>query len=281
VSYRQHYEKALNPTPGDLKHNLLEELRSYLKINLDDTALYEACQKAPQRILDEWKKEKIDVRDSKAVTQFYLNKDFYCYELIGLEIDAPMQRQEQLLEIGEVLKAAGSKLGCDYGSGIGTLGIYLNRIGVTCDFADVSQVNLDFVAARLKKRNLNQPRLINLLKETLPPNQYDFVTAFDVIEHVADPLALVKEIIGKLKVGGLFIFNLLYHDEGDSPHILRDPNPIRKNIRSFGMEKVGSIGEFKIYKKASRPEFMNKILGYVDNVFWDMKEKIDQYKKGK
>jgi 2-polyprenyl-3-methyl-5-hydroxy-6-metoxy-1,4-benzoquinol methylase len=281
VKYRDHYEKALNPAQGPLKNNLLEELRSYLNLNLDDEGLYQVCQQATNRILEEWKKEKIDVRDPAAVTSFYVNKDFYCYELIGLEIDAPIYRQEQLFMFVDLLKSAGKLMGCDYGSGIGTLGIYFNQNGLLCDFADVSETNLNFVATRLKKRGLNQPRLINLLKQDLPSNEYDFITAFDVIEHVAEPLELIKKISEKLKPGGIFIFNLLYHDEHDSPHILRDPNPIRKNMRGYGFSKVGSIGEFKVYKKVVRPDFVNSILRSADTAFWDFKGKIDRLKKGK
>jgi 2-polyprenyl-3-methyl-5-hydroxy-6-metoxy-1,4-benzoquinol methylase len=279
VTYQDHYKAALNPISGDLKLNLLRELKSYLKISTDEETVYKTCQQATQNILDNWQKQKINPTDATAVSSFYTNMDLYCYELIGLEIDAPVYRQEQLKQFVELLKNNKRLRGCDFGSGIGTLGIYLNQNGVQCDFADVSDINLDFISARLQQRNLKGVKTINLNREQLPAEHYEFITAFDVLEHVANPIEIIQEIHSKLRVDGLFIFNLIYHNEENTPHILGDPNPIRKSIRGFGFRKLTSIGEFKVYKKVDRPAFVNSTIRALDEVFWNFKTKVQTYKQ--
>lgn len=271
--YQTKYLETLNPGSGALKANLLSELRSYCHLTLNDDELYEACKKAPEAILQEWRERKINPSDKAAVTAFYVDTKLYCYELLALEIDAPIYRQEQLVSFVDLLKKHGKLRGLDYGSGIGSLGIYLNRNEIHCDFADVSETNLNFISERLKRRNLSGPRLINLIKEEVPSNQYDFFTAFDVLEHVTDPLAFVSELASKLREGGFFIFNLL-GGEHDTPHLVRDPNLLRKNIRGFGMRKIGAIGEFKVYQKVKSPAIVNQLLRWADSLFWSFREKV-------
>jgi 2-polyprenyl-3-methyl-5-hydroxy-6-metoxy-1,4-benzoquinol methylase len=275
TTYQPHYLEALNPGSGNLRSNLLGELRDYLGIQLDDQALYTKCHGATVDILDEWRRRKIDPKDTKAVTAFYIDTKLYCYELIAIEIDVSEGRQEQLRAFADLLKKENKLHGCDYGSGIGTLGIYLNRNGIRCDFADVSDTNLGFIRKRLERRGLSKDiETINLTREKLRPEAYDFVTAFDVLEHSSDPVALIQEITSKLKPGGLFIFNMLYDNEPDTPHVLMDPNPIRKNIRGFGMTMVGAIGEFKIYRKVNRPAVVNHLIRGLDTAFWSLRQTV-------
>jgi 2-polyprenyl-3-methyl-5-hydroxy-6-metoxy-1,4-benzoquinol methylase len=243
-----------------------------------DEQLFQLCKDAPEHIVQEWRKRNINPRDHDAVMRFYIETQLYCYELIGMEIEAPIERQKQLRQFADFLIQNGKVVGCDYGSGIGTLGIFLNRSRIQCDFADVSDINLSFIRERLRQRNLPPVRLINLLREKLPENQYDFITAFDVLEHAADPLKVIEDISSKLKVDGLFIFNLLYDNEENTPHVLLDPNPIRKKLRSFGLKKVGNIGEFKIYRKVARSRFTNQLLLILDSAFWNAREALQKLK---
>lgn len=273
MTYQEKYLEGLNPAPGDLKANLLSELRSFYGLSLNDDELYEICKKAPASILQEWRERKINPSDKAAVTAFYVDTKLYCYELLGLEIDAPDSRQNQLISFVDLLKKHSKVRGLDYGSGIGTLSIYLNRNGIRCDVADVSETNLNFISERLKRRGINQSRLIHLIHEEVPSSEYDFITAFDVLEHVTDPLAFVSDLTSKLRDNGLFIFNLLGGEE-NTPHLLRDPNLIRKTIRGFGMKKIGTVGEFKIYQKVNRPAFVNALLRTADSVFWAFREKL-------
>jgi 2-polyprenyl-3-methyl-5-hydroxy-6-metoxy-1,4-benzoquinol methylase len=268
------YEKALNPVSfgkGSLKANLLAELRAYLKTDLSDDALFEKCKGATDDLIVEWRKRGIDPKNDQAVTGFYTENNLYCYELLAFEIEPPGNRVSQLEEIVKLLKREGKLHGLDYGSGIGTLGIYLNQNGIHCDLADVSAPNLEFVSQRLKNRGITRPKLYPILKEEIPEGRYDFITAFDVLEHVADPVAMIDQISRKLKPGGLFLFNVIHNNEENTPHVLMDADLIRKHIRGFGLERVGNIDEHKIYRKTDRPAWMNGLVHRFDALFWDLR----------
>lgn len=266
------YDSALNYAPGNLAANLLAELRQYTGSTASDDELLAQCRAATAAINEEWRAKKIDPKDKEAVTRFYVETSLYCYELIGIEIDTAPARQELLAHLTALLKQHGKLHGCDYGSGVGTLGIYLNRNGIQCDFADVSPKNLGFVKQRLERRGITGRTLYPLMNEKLPAGKYDFITAFDVIEHVADPEALLTELVSKLKTDGLLIYNLIYNNEPDTPHVLQDPNIVRKKIRGLGMTMVGTLEEFKIYRKVDRPALMNRAIELADRAFWDLRE---------
>ena len=102
--YDEHYLKALNPQAGDLKANLLAELRGYFNLAARDEDLYETCRNAGASIFQQWRERKIDPKDKAAVTKFYVETPLYCYELLGIEIDAPKYRQDQLKDFAELLK---------------------------------------------------------------------------------------------------------------------------------------------------------------------------------
>lgn len=101
--YEKHYEAAMNYRPGDLKANLLAELRSYLNLGpVNDDELFRDCKGATDAILQSWRSRKINPKNKEAVTQFYVETPLYCYELIGFEIDTPLHRQKQLEDFAKL-----------------------------------------------------------------------------------------------------------------------------------------------------------------------------------
>lgn len=286
------FQAAVGLRPGEkLKETSVQELKAFLNLPEAFDAIRNRCEGATQEILAEWRDQKISPSDSKAVLRFYQQTGLYCYELIGLEYQFGDHRARQFYEIAEVIKKIIKKSlpnpqspirGCDFGSGVGTLGIYLNRLGLPCDFADVSALNLSFIGERLKSRGIQGVQTIlldgELSNRALQNDRYDFITAFDVLEHAVNPRELLRSMISKIKVGGLLIFNLLYDNEEGTPHLLRDPNLIRTEIRGMGMAKVGSIGEFKVYQKRDRWAITNSLLRSLDKAFWFMKGRLKRNK---
>lgn len=277
------FQEAIGFSPGgNLAETSVQELGEFFGLSDSTDRIRGRCETATQDILGEWKASKISPTDREAVLKFYQETRLYCYELIGLEYQFGEHRAKQVFKIAEMIKkirgSQSNLLGCDFGSGVGTLGIYFNRQGLPCDFADVSQLNLDFISQRLKRRGIVRCKTILLDGEisnrALEANRYDFITAFDVLEHAVDPKELLRSMVSKLKVGGLLVFNLLYDNEEGTPHILRDPNLIRTEIRGMGMAKVGSVGEFKVYQKKSRWPVTNALLRGLDKVFWTIKDGV-------
>ena len=188
-------------------------------------------------------------KDEAAVTRFYVETDLYLYELLGSEIDASEHRMGQDAELADFLLAQGKKRGLDYGSGIGTLGIYLNQSGDSSrDFAtSPTRTSPSFARAPARPRNLQAPRCFSLLKEKLQAGATSFITAFDVLEHVTLRSPIRRS--AQLRPGGLFIFNLLADEEEDSLHILKDLNRSERRSATGPAERSASWGSSRSIKK--------------------------------
>jgi 2-polyprenyl-3-methyl-5-hydroxy-6-metoxy-1,4-benzoquinol methylase len=59
--------------------------------------------------------------------------------------------------------------------------------GFDVTVADISDVLLAFAAWRLRRRGY-PVRTIDLKRESLPPDGFDLVACFDVLEHIPRPL---------------------------------------------------------------------------------------------
>ncbi len=69
-------------------------------------------------------------------------------------------------------------------------------------------VGIDMVAADVKRHRSLAGRVAgNIERLPFAPESFDLVTANMVIEHVADPRALLEQVFGVLRSKGLFIFH--------------------------------------------------------------------------
>lgn len=93
----------------------------------------------------------------------------------------------------------------DYGCGAGNIGIYLLENGLCCDFIDIKGEITQFVEWRLKKRNLKANVYWHTDCEKLKP-EYDLVFMVNVLEHLKDPIMVIKNIHRILKSGGYFYY---------------------------------------------------------------------------
>lgn len=105
---------------------------------------------------------------------------------------------------------AGGRL-VDVGCGIGADGLALMRGGghdVT--FADFDNPSVAYLRTRL--RDGESPRIVDLDREALPPG-HDLAYAFDVLEHVEEPFAL----LGSMEAAAsLVLVNLLEPEPGET-----------------------------------------------------------------
>lgn len=256
-----------------LTHDLLSELRQHFSIpeTVSDEQLLQICKQGSGKLIQEWREKNIDANNPASILKFYSETQAYCYELVALDLAATEARKQQLAEFSNSLRQLGKKRGLDFGSGIGSTGIYLIKNGFDCEFADVSRTNLGFIQLRLRNRKL-QSKTHQLPEAKIPQGSYDFILAMDVLEHVADPMEKIRELRTYLKADGVLLFNVIAgHSEDDPLHIMHDPFLIRKRIRSFGFNKIGSIGEFKIYRRVERPKLVNAVWNALDSVFWTVR----------
>ncbi|MBL7716113.1 MAG: class I SAM-dependent methyltransferase [Bdellovibrionales bacterium] len=266
-------------SPTEVQTNLLGELREYFKIptEVTDTAILDRCRNATQSLTDEWRGWAKPLESEGEITQFYRTTHQYCYELVGLDIASSAHRRQQLFEFQALLKEKGKVKGLDYGSGVGSTGLYLRGCGFEVDYADVSKTNLGFIQLRSKNRGFGCTTY-DLVEQSIPESTYDFILAMDVLEHVPDPLKTLNDLHRYLKPDGLLFFNLIVNHndhDGDPLHLLQDPYLIRKNIRKTGFARVGSVGEFKIYQRSGLPKPLRTLFGSFDHAFWAFRQKYD------
>ncbi|MEI6970796.1 MAG: methyltransferase domain-containing protein [bacterium] len=83
----------------------------------------------------------------------------------------------------------------DYGCGVSDMGLILAKMGAIVTIADLDNRKLDFTEWRYKRRSLVCQRLGVEDTETIPDlaaASFDLVIATEILEHVRDPLALLK-----------------------------------------------------------------------------------------
>lgn len=111
----------------------------------------------------------------------------------------------------------------DYGCGIGSDGLMLLEAGYRVEFADFDNPSSAFLRWRLKQRSLDAP--VHDLDRWVP-HGFDAAYAFDVIEHVADPYAFLREVESR---AALVEVNLLEFDPHEQE--LHYELPIRDLLR--------------------------------------------------
>jgi len=99
----------------------------------------------------------------------------------------------------------------DYGCGVSDIGLILAAMGARVTIADLDDRKLAFAHWRYRQRDL--PCEVIPVRDTevipdLGDSRYDLVLATEILEHVRDPLALLRALTRSLKAEGL-LFNTL------------------------------------------------------------------------
>jgi SAM-dependent methyltransferase len=150
-----------------------------------------------------------DVGDEQ---RFYRTSTGYLYNLTAFAMTGT-----KLPYLRELVRRipAGARL-LDYGCGIGSDGLALLRAGYHVEFADFANPSTDYLRWRLRHHSLEAP--IHDLEAGVPAG-FDAAYAFDVIEHVPDPFAFLREMEAR---AALVEVNLLEPepDDQDLHHVL-------------------------------------------------------------
>ena len=174
----------------------MEELRAYLGDEYDHSALQQY-----QRTLDE---EWAGCGDEDV---FYRASRGYLYNLTAFAMTDT--KLPYLAELTLRLPVGARVL--DYGCGIGSDGLMLLEAGYRVEFADFDNPSTAYLRWRLERRGLDAP--VHDLDQAVPGG-FDAAFAFDVLEHVREPWAFLREMEERAALVEVNVLEFHAHEQG-------------------------------------------------------------------
>ena len=158
--------------------------------------------------------------------------------------------EETLIRYNSIVEISRGKKVLDFGGGIGTLSLLLYSLGIDTTYYDLGGCNSDFAIKRFKKYNTNIKWCLDdyrKIKET-----FDVIVFFDVLEHLEDPVRVVKDVSGLLSCDGglIYIFAPFSAIESHPMHLIPngkkyiDFSEFDKELKDNNILKIGDF----IYK---------------------------------
>jgi len=175
----------------------LSELRAYLGDGYDHARLVsweEQLDREFERVGDE--------------DCFYRSSNGYLYNLTAFAVSKT--KLPYLRDLTGLVEPGARLL--DYGCGIGSDGLALAEAGYRVVFADFDNPSTRYLRWRLERRGISAE--VYDLDAGPPPPGFDLAYAFDVIEHVRDPLATLAEME---RLARIVLVNLLEPEAGETP----------------------------------------------------------------
>ena len=149
------------------------------------------------------------------VERFYSHTQSYVYELMRESTsEARLQwRAAVIVALNQHWGRAGEARVLDYGAGVGTDTLYFAEQCRSAFYYDIPGVLSQFALKRFAK--YRSP--ISCITSTrLYSGEFDVVVAFDVLEHLVDPLTHLDEMVRLLKPGGMLFLTESFDQIGDS-----------------------------------------------------------------
>ncbi|MGI8803544.1 MAG: class I SAM-dependent methyltransferase [Solirubrobacteraceae bacterium] len=137
----------------------------------------------------------------------YHESEAYLYNLTAFAMTRT--KEPYLRDLAALVPAPARVL--DYGCGIGSDGLALAGAGYAVEFADFANPSVRYLRWRLERRGVSA-RIHDLDREA-PPAGFDAAFAFDVIEHVDDPFALLARLES---LAALVVVNFLDPEPGET-----------------------------------------------------------------
>lgn len=164
--------------------------------------------------------------------RFYRVSQAYLYNLTAFAMTGT--KLPYLTELMRQLPV-GSRL-LDYGCGIGSDGLLLLEAGYRVEFADFANPSTEYLRWRLRERGIEAP--VHDLDADVPGG-FDGAYAFDVIEHVDDPVEFLEAMEVR---SGIVVVNLLEPEPDDQD--LHHELPIKDLVRRAARRRLLSYGVY-------------------------------------
>ena len=230
------WRKALLlPGETDLIESGLRELAEFYGISRQEAR--QRCESALADSKREW--ELGQRRTPDEIKNFYRATQSYTFEHIWWHATDPTTNGFNV-ELLKYAQQIGVSRYLDFGSGVGANAILFGIHGFNVTLADISPAMLDFARWRLQRRGI-KAGLIDLNQRELPDEQFDFVTAVDVFEHLPRPANELRQLRKTIRAGGVLVFNCRTGDDDDRPmHVLKSERQVWQALRSCGFRLTES-----------------------------------------
>lgn len=244
------WEQALRQDPhADVERTVLDEAAEYFGVSADEVR--QRMEAGTELLAAEWARMGIDATSERDLLRFYNENTAEAFEL--LHWNACGEAYAGYVAALQLAAPRPGRAYLDYGSGVGSGAILFARHGFEVTLADISTPLLDFARWRLARRGL-AATFIDLKSEPLPSRRVDTITAFDVLEHLHDPLQVIRRLRGHLVERGVLVFNTPFdHDPTRPMHIFHDAR-ISRRFRALGFaHRYGADGGGVALEKCPNP----------------------------
>jgi SAM-dependent methyltransferase len=241
------------PRTGDVRAELVQEAADFLGISED--VAWERLRGAGDRFREEWARTVDNPSDAAALAEFYNRSDTELFELIEWHASDPIHYRTLVLRDVAIRQPGRAYL--DYGSGIGSDAVVFGNAGFDVTLADISDCLLGFAAFRCRKRGF-RVHTIDLKREAPPANAFDVVFCLDVLEHIPQPLEVVRNIRGAMRDHGMLVVHAPFGADPEHPMHVVHRDVVTPRMRSLGFQPLKcSFPTFvrapQVYRKESTP----------------------------
>jgi 2-polyprenyl-3-methyl-5-hydroxy-6-metoxy-1,4-benzoquinol methylase len=231
----------------------LRELSLYFGISEEEAR--KRCLNWEHDSVKEW--EAADRTTQDGLLEFYHTTQSWIFDTVWYHAqqyqgNQPAESVMIAQRLAEMRVQPGGHL--DFGSGPGSTSLFFQKLGWQTSLADISTTLLDFARWRFSHRNLNAD-FYDLNQTSLPAEQFDLITACDVMVHVPDPTDTLRQLHRALKPGGLLVFNVDARPKREREnqwHLYLHAYPVLRPVRSVGFDRLPRLEFFHVYRKVEK-----------------------------
>ncbi|MEM4326169.1 MAG: class I SAM-dependent methyltransferase [Candidatus Pacearchaeota archaeon] len=173
----------------------------------------------------------------------------------------------------------------DYGCGDGALAYLLWKRGAKVYGIDNSEIAIKYAIEKHKQYNTDCHFELANYETTFENNYFDFVICADVIEHVLEPLRLIKEIKRVLKIGGYTVVSTpirLTYEPLDGMHVTEwfpqeFMNMISLEFQDFKLYESHPLFWTEMFNRSFILKLLVNVCSFFDNPFINTSRKWRYY----
>lgn len=226
----------------------LHELSLYF--NISEAEARRRCLNWEQDSVAEW--EAGDRTTPEGLLEFYHTTQSWIFDTVWYHAQQYHGNQPaESVMIARRLSAVKPGRHLDFGSGPGATSLFFQKLGWQVALADISTTLLEFARWRFAQRNLPAD-FYDLNARELPSESFDLITACDVMVHVPDPRATLRQLHRALKPGGLLVFNVDSRPKKSREtqwHLYPYAYPVLRPVRDVGFQRLPRLEFFHVYRK--------------------------------